>query len=58
MHIYKAEDGLSFPYRTFLLAIPYQMELLHDSWPGFAKRSMKPAPEDFMSSCSAVPKEL
>lgn len=44
MQLYKPEDGLSFPYATLLLAIPYQMELLHDSWPGFARQSIKPAP--------------
>lgn len=43
MLFYKAEDCLSFPCTMFLFAVPYQMELLHDSWPGFENRSMKPA---------------
>jgi len=43
MPFYKGDDCLSFPRNTFLFAIPYQMELLHDSWPGFENQSMKPA---------------
>lgn len=45
MQFYKADDCLSFPCTTFLFAIPYQMELLHDSWPGFENQSMKLALE-------------
>lgn len=41
MQFYKADDCLSFPCTRFLFAIPYQMELLHDSWPGFENQSMK-----------------
>lgn len=54
MLFYKAEDSLSFPCTTFLFAISYQMELLHDSCPDFENWSMKPALKTSVSNTSWV----